>query len=327
MATFRKRGDNWRAEIFLNGVRESKSFPTKGKAKAWASQRETEIREGKRSNPGRLTIADLLLQYSRQVSPGKRGAKWEINRLRSWSKQEWAEQSLRGLHSGHIAEWRDSRLGDKVHGNPISPGTVIREMNLLSHVFQVAIDEWKLLNENPVRKVRRPKAPRSRERLFSDDEIERLCWAMGWADRPPERISERVACAMLLAIETGMRAGELCSLTPDAISLKKRVARLDKTKTDEPRDVPLSSEAVRLLKLVDCDLGLTSSQIDANFRKYRDRCEIEGLRFHDTRHTAITRLARVLDVLELARMVGHKNLRTLQIYYNETAEEIAKKLD
>jgi integrase len=54
---------------------------------------------------------------------------------------------------------------------------------------------------------------------------------------------------------------------------------------------------------------------------------IVDLHWHDTRHTAITRLAKKLNVLELARIVGHKDLRNLQIYYNESAEELAKKLD
>lgn len=50
------------------------------------------------------------------------------------------------------------------------------------------------------------------------------------------------------------------------------------------------------------------------------------MHFHDTRHEAITRLAKRLDVLELARMVGHRDPRSLMIYYNETAEQLAKKL-
>lgn len=62
------------------------------------------------------------------------------------------------------------------------------------------------------------------------------------------------------------------------------------------------------------------------FRKAKTRCQIEDLKFHDTRHEAITRLAKKLTVLELARVVGHRNLNELQTYYNETAEELSKKL-
>jgi integrase len=65
---------------------------------------------------------------------------------------------------------------------------------------------------------------------------------------------------------------------------------------------------------------------DALFRKCRDRAGIVGLHFHDSRHEAITRLAQRLDVLDLARMVGHRDLKMLQAYYNATAEEIAARL-
>jgi integrase len=63
------------------------------------------------------------------------------------------------------------------------------------------------------------------------------------------------------------------------------------------------------------------------FRKAKARAMIADATFHDTRHLAITRLAKKLDVLDLARMVGHRDLRQLQIYYNETAEVMAVRLD
>lgn len=72
--------------------------------------------------------------------------------------------------------------------------------------------------------------------------------------------------------------------------------------------------------------ALSASSLDANFRKIKKAACIDALTFHDTRHEAITRLAKKLDVLELARMVGHRDLRMLMIYYNETAANLAVKL-
>ena len=63
------------------------------------------------------------------------------------------------------------------------------------------------------------------------------------------------------------------------------------------------------------------------FRKVRDDVAIVGLTFHDTRHEAITRLARKVDVLDLARITGHKDPRSLMVYYNATASEMALRLD
>ena len=54
---------------------------------------------------------------------------------------------------------------------------------------------------------------------------------------------------------------------------------------------------------------------------------IEGLTFHDLRHTAVVRLAKKLSPFELAKMVGHRDLKmTLNVYYQQDAEETAKKL-
>ena len=102
-------------------------------------------------------------------------------------------------------------------------------------------------------------------------------------------------------------------------------------KTDAAiRDVPLSQEAIRLLRQAGGESSvfqLTTAQIDANFRKAKKLAGVEGLTFHDLRATAITRLAGKLDILSLARMVGHRDLKMLQIYFRESAEEVAKKLD
>ncbi len=131
-----------------------------------------------------------------------------------------------------------------------------------------------------------------------------------------------------------MRQGEILSLTYDAVFLDKRFVHLDKTKNGDTRDVPLSNRAVYLFEQVlknkheDNKLfTLSSASADAMFRKYRNKLGINDLHFHDTRHEAITRLSKKLGVLELARMVGHRNISQLMTYYNDTAESLAGKLN
>lgn len=98
------------------------------------------------------------------------------------------------------------------------------------------------------------------------------------------------------------------------------------------RYAPLPAEALRILKQVPCEEGtasvfrLSAENLDALFRKAKARTLIGDLHFHDTRHEAITRLAKRLDVLDLARMVGIRDLRILMVYYNATATEIARRL-
>ena len=103
-----------------------------------------------------------------------------------------------------------------------------------------------------------------------------------------------------------MRAGEICNLTWDNVNTEDRTAFLPKTKNGKSRTVALSSRAVELLgclpksKKGGC-FGLKSSQITANFTILVNKTLIENLNFHDTRHEAITRLAKKMPVLALAR--------------------------
>jgi integrase len=130
-----------------------------------------------------------------------------------------------------------------------------------------------------------------------------------------------------------MRAGEICALLPEYF--EGSVARLPGViaKNGYKRDVPLSKRAVQLLEYLPVPeagkpvFGLTAASLDALFRKAKETCAIGNLTFHDSRHEAITRLSKKMDVLPLARMVGHRDLKQLLVYYNATAEELAGRLD
>lgn len=128
-----------------------------------------------------------------------------------------------------------------------------------------------------------------------------------------------------------MRDSEMLGLRWADVHLKEQYVTLPRTKNGDQRDVPLSKRAVALLesmKGVDkvTVFTVTSASRDALFRKARDACKVQGLHFHDSRATALTRLSRKLDVLELARMVGHRDLKSLMVYYRKSATDIAKGL-
>ncbi len=306
-------------------VRRSKIFDTKTEASIWAAEIEKEILSGASGRIPDKNFGDLLLRYADEVSVTKRGCRWEVIRIDSICRDEIARVPLAQLRSDNFAAWRDRRL------RQVSVASVLREWNLLNHAINVAVKEWRWLNESPLKNVRRPQQPRARDRLISDDELERLLYALGYDyGEFTETISARVGAALLFAIETAMRAGEICGLVWGNVSIEKRTAKLIETKNGHGRDVPLSAEAVRILNQVRSDthlvFDLRPSQVDSLFRKAKKMAFVDGLHFHDSRHTAITRLAGKLNVLELARMVGHRDLRQLQIYYNESAEELAKKL-
>lgn len=332
MASFKKAVNAWRVQIAIKGVRESASFSTKAEAVAWAAERETQIRrdisEGINT---KKTVGDAFDRYGREVSIHKKKPKWEQVRLATLGEELIGRVKLRDFNitavtADTLGKWRDKRINiDKVAGS-----TVNRDLSLLSHVFSTARREWKWISSSPTTDVRRPKNPAPRDRLISEDEIDRITLASGFCEEVARQKKQQVGIAFLFAIETAMRAGEICGLKPGDIN--GNVAKLHDTKNGKRRDVPLSSRAVELLGYLPTPeegktlFDLTSSTLDANFRKMKTAADIDGLNFHDTRHEAITRLAKKLNVLELARMVGHTDLKMLQIYYNETAAEIAKKL-
>lgn len=208
----------------------------------------------------------------------------------------------------------------------MAPASVARELQLLSSVLTCARREWRLIKENPMSDVRKPPKTPHRERLPTSDEIDRLAFVAGDNLRFPRA---RCHMAFLFAIETGMRAGEIVGLTWDRVNLDKSVAKLIHTKNGHPREVPLSPEAMRILRELpenDPVFGVKSQSLDALWRRVRDKAGIVGLTFHDSRAEAITRLSKRLGILDLARMVGHKDLRQLQTYYREDATAIAMKL-
>jgi integrase len=262
----------------------------------------------------------LFDRYLKEVSADKRGAKWEKIRLLKFIDYHHFKRPLRQITPDHIAHWRQERL------KSVSPSTVRREMNLLSHCFETARKDWRWIGDNPCADVSKPPEGKARDRLISEDEIRLIRASLGWPDDMPAVTKmQQVAAGFMFAIETGMRMGEICSLLPGDIV--GNVATLRQTKNGTARRVPLSKRAVELLGFVPELWQMQPHQFEALFRKGRDRSGVEGLTFHDTRHEAITRLAKKLDVLDLARMVGHRDIKQLLTYFNETAENLAAKLN
>ena len=322
MATIRKtKNKTWLVEVRKFGQYRSKTFDTKIRAMAWAVEIEQEITpdaiiQGK-------TLEETFKRYQQEVTPYKKGWKFEHDRLNKFCRTKFSSILLSDIRQCDFDLWIASEL------KRIKASSVNRDLNLLSAVFEQA-KRWQWINNNPIRGIRRPKNPPPRDRRISNDEIDRILLALNYDGEIKEQRHE-VAVAFLFAIETAMRQGEIWGLDWKNVFLDKRFVKLFDTKNGSNRDVPLSSDAINLLeKLKSQKQGrvfLTNQQSSATiYRRAVKMAGIEGLTFHDTRHEALTRLAQKLDVLDLARMVGHRDPRSLMIYYNPTAEELAAKL-
>ena len=323
MASIQKRGDKWRVFICKDGKRASKTFDTKSSAKHWANKTELELESGENKPVINYFVFEAFEKYANECSVKKKGQKWEVNRLKALARLDFAQLLLRELKPAHLAIFRDMRL------NQVQASTVNRELNLISAVFSVAIQEWHWLEVNPCKGVKRPKNPKPRDRRISEDEIEKICKALGFDESEGiNNKSQLVAAFFLLAIETAMRLGELCAVTCEDVFLQQRFLIIRDSKNSDTRQVPLSKRATELIEIVlNSGLCIGSGSATSLFKKGIKKTDIEGLTFHDTRHESLTRLSKKIDVLDLARMVGHRDLKSLMIYYNATASEIAKRLD
>lgn len=319
MASIYRHGNGWRAQVYRDGVRESATFQTKQQAAAWAVQREAEL-SGERL-PDK-TLADAMARFRMDVSPGRRGARWEELRLSALDDAPIARRPLARLTGADIAAWRDARLGE------VAPATVAREMALLRTVLETARREWHWLRDKPMAEVSVPKSPPSRKRRITQDEIDRVTLALGVTDTEAATAANRTGLAFLFALETAMRAGEILGLT--WADVRAKAVTLPRTKNGDSRDVPLSPRAREILAALPRDrptcFDVHPGTRDSLWRRAVKSAEIADLHFHDARAEAIWRLSKKLDVLELARVIGHRDINSLRLYYNTTADELADRL-
>lgn len=326
MASIDKRGKYWRVRIRRRGYPDQvRTFDAKAQADIWARDVEREMDRGgfmDRTEAEKNTLADIIGRYLREVTPTKRGSGPETSRLKALKERPLAELKMSALSSSHIAAYRDDRM------KQVSSGTVNKELNHLSHIIETARREWNVsMPENPVRLVRRPATPRARDRRLEKGEEKRLFNACEKGN------ASYLLPIVRLAIETAMRQGELVSLQWKHIDLKKRTAFLPDTKNGESRAVPLSSEAIRIFKTWPRSTsgavfpGVTTEAVKRAFIRATKRAELENFHFHDLRHEATSRLVEHgLEIMQVAKITGHKTLQLLMRYTHLRASDVAKEL-
>lgn len=333
MAYIEKRGKNWRARIERVGYRViSKTFRTKALAEAWARDIEATMdKGGVVSGRHQGTVADLFNRFSEEVCPSRKGKRWEQVRIKKLLREDWTLKRATELLPEDIQRWRDRSL------KRISGSSVSREMKLCSSIYNYAIKEWRLpLQVNPFKMVIKPKENPHRTRTYRQEETDALLAALGYSKGMVLRLaSHYTAMAMLLALATSMRIGEICALRVADANIEERYLLVRDSKNGTARYIPLTKDAIELVKHLikgrkETELltKYTKGTISLRFREARNTLGLTDLHFHDTRHTATTQIAKKLsNVLELAAVTGHKDLRSLQVYYNPVPGDLADKMD
>lgn len=318
MASFRKVCNSWEAQVYVkvNGLskRKTKTFKLKARAVEWAYAMES----GK-FEPDKHLFSEALEEYTKSCKN-----RWEEIRLKKFSREmDFSSKPIATITPADIAKWRDS---SKLQGS-----TIRREMVLLNAVFEIARKEWQWLDKNPMADVKRPPDNPHRKRLITLYEFNIMADTLGYdANEKCVTDDQQVALCMFIAEQTGMRSGEIVSLEWNQVDLAGRKVHLDKTKNGDSRDVPLTLKSVDLFKQLTTKgkcFTITDSQRDFLFRSARKASQLSGFVFHDTRHNACTWMAKKVDNITLAKIMGHRNPKSLMVYYNPDASDIAPMLD
>lgn len=327
MASITKRGQRWLVQIRRKGEQpHSRTFSVQADARAWATAEEARIDRAEPSAPRKLleatTLGQLIDRYRIEVTPYKRSAATETARLRQLRRDALACRDLAALDSTDLADFRDRRL------ETVKPATVRRDLALLSHVFEVARKEWGFRTaSNPVKDIRQPPVQNARSRRLEPGEYDMLLDAASRSRNP------YISAIIRLAVETGLRRGELVALSWPCVDLDHSIARIPVTKTGRPRAIPLTDEAVAILRLLSRDHGDVSVfPISANALKLAwqhivKRAGLLDLHFHDLRHEAVSRFFELgLSLTEVALISGHRDPRMLFRYTHLRPTALATKL-
>lgn len=322
MAYYEKRGDSWRAVVQRKGSpKRTRTFATKAAAERWARNIEHTIDKGESVVRPVGTIGNLMQRFSDEVSEHReKSGRWEIIRIQRMV-EEIGDTKLDGDMVSALIEWRNRRM--KV----VQGSSVRRDVSLLSSIFTHAQKEWRIQVANPCKSVTWPAPNKARTRRISLEEEQELLDKMGFDwDTPPTLLKTYMPWVMIFALETAMRLSEILTLTWPQVHEKWVV--LEKTKNGDSRTVPLSSRARRVLSMMPKGgttiFRIAPSTFDVQWRRVRP----DGLHFHDTRATALSRLAPKFQPMELAKISGHRDLNMLlNTYYRPTPEELADRLD
>ena len=324
MATIVKKKGKWFVQIRRSFHKPIyKTFLSKIDAQRYARETERLIEIGQfvdTSEASKTSLKQLLERYEREVSSKKR-TEQDKYLIRNICKFDFVTKMLTQINSSDIAEFRDARL------KSVSASSVNRELSILSHCIDLAINEWKCyIRQNPVTPNLRLKENPSRTRRLLPGEYEKLMQSC--------KLNYAFWCPIIdFAIHTGMRRGELLQITWDMVHLEKKFITLppEITKTNKSRNVPLQPKAIQILKEMPRSINgkifpIGVKNFERSWNSICRRSGIKGLRFHDLKREAISRLfEQGLSVSEV-RLFVDNSLSTLSVYTQHNSTYVAEKL-
>ena len=233
MASIRKRGNRYHVQIRRKGYPSiTKTFYNITNARKWITMVEADIERKAYTPTDSVTVGEILKRYERTVLPKHKGANQEQYRINALIS-DFGSTPLSRLTQQRLITYRDTRL------ESVSPSTLRRDFNLLRSILNIAVKEWGVsIPINPVTLITLPKANDQRIRRLETGEE---CLLL-------EHTRSELRSVIILALETAMRRGDILNIKRSHIDFQKSVLLIPSTKTDTPRTIPLSTNAVTVLR-------------------------------------------------------------------------------
>jgi len=305
------------------------TFERLSDARRWAAEKEADIRRGRhfQKRPGdRVTLAQLIDRYLEECLPRHAGSDRKAIRQRlGWWKAELGGERLSAITPAVLEGYRErlERKDNGRSGRGVISGTTQRHyLKQLGALLGQAV-KWRLIETNPMNQVAKPPQRPGRVRFLDREELPRFLAACRASTCPG------FYAAVLLALSTGMRRGEMRQLTWERVDLERGHIVLDQatTKGRVTRGVPLTGEALAVLReharvrrpgsalLFPGRDGRKVRDFSRPFAAALQEAGITDFRWHDLRHTAASYMVMSgASLATVGALLGHRTLQMTQRY-------------
>ena len=315
MSTIRKRKGKWFVEIrkkYFKPIRKTSEY--KLDAEKYAREKQAEIDKGflvSYEQAQSTKLSELLERYRTEITTKKKGATVEDFKIKFLQTLPICDNYLISITPTKIAKLREQLLLER------KPGTVCKYLAFISNCWNIARKEWGInLPDNPVSMIKKPIVKDRRDRILTLEEYEKLLHACSLSKL------YSMKGMVIFAYTTGARYGEILKLQKKDVDFIKRTAILRDTKNNEDRVLPLTEEAMKVLK----EQPITTSghffqASNDKFKHYWNKAkliaEVENFRFHDLRACALTNFLLPpynFSIPMVAKISGHKSWKELERY-------------
>ena len=332
MATIRQlKSGKWQVIIRKkNYPNLTRSFLSKGLASKWSKMTETQMEKRvfeDMSGAEGTTLRQLLIKYRDEKVPTFKSKETLTYKINYMLKFKVCYYNLLQLNSGHINQFKIEISEGR------APKTINAYIDTLKRVWELARTEWgiTLPAQSPFALVSRLTVRNERDITLSNEQLEKLVNEAGkvFIKNNRNKIIGKanwLPDMIMFAVATAARFSEITGLLRKDVDFNKRLATFRETKNGDDRTIPLSNEALQILKRQPFGERFFNIKSREQFKNYWNRARaaagLKDFRFHDLRSLSIRKMILSgMQTIEVAKISGHKTLNVLHRRYSRLQPE------